>query len=1035
MAKDSGSGRIFAFDLGTTSVGWAVLRDSEGGAPSALIDAGVRIFDAGVEGQIEQGRDEARNVKRRLSRAQRRQLWRRRRRRSKLYRTLMDAGLLPRLVRTRSAEIHEAIGEVDRELLASSGSTGLDRQRLPYALRASALDRPLTAHELGRALYHLGHRRGYLSNRKDAPKPDEDKGKVESAITELDHHIQITQSRTLGEFLFRHVDPNVSARRRWTSRAMYIREFLAIRDSQRLHHPSVTDAQWKAIQQAIFQQRRLRVPAALIGRCGLLPELARAPKASFEYQQFRLLSVVNNLRVIDVGTGETRTLTADERDRLTRALSRAGSMRFTAVRTLLKLKGTKFNTEIDGGETQIPGDRTSADLARVFGDRWESMPEADRAAVLRDVWSFEKDEALARRGRKRWGLSDESASAFSAVRLESGYAPFSLAALRRLVPHLQAGLNVEEAKRLEFPHLHQPKQQYDFLPPVDSVVRNLRNPVVHRTLSELRAVMNELIRAFGKPARVRVEVARDLKRSRYERERKWRDMRDRERTRDAAVARLLNDAKVVNPTRADIEKCLLFEECGGVCPYTGKSINFASLFGPHPQFDVEHIIPRSRSLDDSFANKTLCDVEFNRSVKQNRTPFEALGGSAEWSDVLARAKRFVGVFAAEKQRRFKLEDGAEAILAQFASRQLNDTRFASRMAAEYIALLFGGLQVDDQERFVQVSAGGVTAELRRRLRLGAVLGGGDKVRSDHRHHAIDAVVIGLVTPRMVQEIASFARQRELGRLSGAGVRSDLALPWPSLIEDVRACMERLVVSHRPNRRLRGSLHQETNYGAEIAPGRRRQRVPLARLSRADVADIIDPVVRQKVAERIGELDPKKVFVDDKNLPRLGDPSKGRVIRRVRIASAVTAVQVGRGAPRFVAPGSNHHMAVRETVDGKGRPVWRGEVVTRLEAHVRHNSGAAVIDRQTNSANKHLFTISSGDMLRLTIDGRVDYFVVASVSGAQIELRLHRDARPATAIRQGGKAGGRVRMGVDALRSADAERVAVTPAGRVRRSRE
>ena len=75
-----------------------------------------------------------------------------------------------------------------------------------------------------------------------------------------------------------------------------------------------------------------------------------------------------------------------------------------------------------------------------------------------------------------------------------------------------------------------------------------------------------------------------------------------------------------------MRKFLLAEECHWQCPYTGKSISMAALFGPEPQFDIEHIIPFSISMDNSFMNLTLCDVAENRSVKGNRTPYQSYSG-------------------------------------------------------------------------------------------------------------------------------------------------------------------------------------------------------------------------------------------------------------------------------------------------------------------------------------------------------------------------------------------------------------------------
>ena len=137
--------------------------------------------------------------------------------------------------------------------------------------------------------------------------------------------------------------------------------------------------------------------------------------------------------------------------------------------------------------------------------------------------------------------------------------------------------------------------------------------------------MNACVRLFGKPQRVRIELATELKKPRKEREATWKSNRERQKIRDAATLRIMKEAGIKSPTRTDKEKYILAEECNWICPYTGKPITMATLF-QSPQFDVEHIVPLSVSLDNGFRNKTLCHHEFNRHIKRNMTPFESCRG-------------------------------------------------------------------------------------------------------------------------------------------------------------------------------------------------------------------------------------------------------------------------------------------------------------------------------------------------------------------------------------------------------------------------
>jgi CRISPR-associated endonuclease Csn1 len=157
-------------DLGARSIGWQLVATRDG-EPTGIAAAGVHTFDAGVDGDLEGGRDESRGVARRQARQLRRQLWRRQRRRLKVLRLLREAGLLPPGDGSSPAAIHRYFLDLDARLQASiiTEAPDPDGIMLPYRLRAAALDRELSSEELGRAIYHLAQRRGFKSIRKSQP--------------------------------------------------------------------------------------------------------------------------------------------------------------------------------------------------------------------------------------------------------------------------------------------------------------------------------------------------------------------------------------------------------------------------------------------------------------------------------------------------------------------------------------------------------------------------------------------------------------------------------------------------------------------------------------------------------------------------------------------------------------------------------------------------------------------------------------------------------------------------------------------------
>src|SRR5207247_2916740 len=151
---------------------------------------------------------------------------------------------------------------------------------------------------------------------------------------------------------------------------------------------------------------------------------------------------------------------------------------------------------------------------------------------------------------------------------------------------------------------------------------------------------------------------------------------------------IIASAGIKEPKPDDHRKFLLAEECHWQCPYTGRTISMNALFGPEPQFDIEHIIPFSRSLDNSFHNLTLCYVPENRSVKGNKTPHQAYSGDeARYEAILDRVKKFAGErrTVSEKLKRFSMDDDQlENFLEEFRNRQLNDTAYASALAGKYL---------------------------------------------------------------------------------------------------------------------------------------------------------------------------------------------------------------------------------------------------------------------------------------------------------------------------------------------------------------
>lgn len=1019
-------------DLGSASIGWALVEDQK-----RLIDCGVRIFDPGVNlEEFTKGIEgSSNNTTRRMARLHRRQLRRRAGRQRDLFALLQRDGLLPRgSGGSGSLDRHSILQRLDADLRARWRTRleqeGVPEQSLIYLLRKRALDERLECEELGRVLYHLSQRRGFKSNRRDKPQPAginrskkrgdkeaDELGKVKTGINELSAAIAQSGARTLGEYFVSLTLDGQRIRARWTDRRMYMQEFEAIWNAQVRFHSQLTPALKGCVQELLFFQRPISQNEHLVGFCELELSERRAPMANLVAQHFRLLQRVNDLEY--VGALDTKALNSEQRTLLLQKLESEGDLKFDSIRQLFGFsKSVRFNLE-RGGEKRLPGNRTNAEMLRVLPNLWREVPQQEKDSIISICLGADNDEQVIRRFVVEYGLAEDDAVALCNVHLEDGYHRLSVKAMARILPLMESGVRFKTAEEQIYGTSFSGGQVFDLLAPVEDVLPQVPNPAVTRALTELRKLVNALVRKYGKPTEIRVELARELKRSARQRESDWKQMRGRESEKEKARKRILEEAHRPQPSGLDIDKVRLFEECCGICAYCGNAINFQSLFDG--DIEVEHILPRNRFPDSSFANKTLAHRSCNQR-KLGRTPFEAFGTvEEEWPQILGRVEKWKNP---EKLQRFKIADPTELDPDRpesFAARRLNDTRYTSKLAARYLASLYGGRDMRQSDgsikRIIFASSGLLTATLRRQWKLESILREPDpaptsrkqaKPRGDHRHHAVDAIVIALSSNSVIQGlgIASVAGDSAMTRFAAT-----LQQPWGNFVDSVRPLIEKMIVSHRPSHRLQGPLHEETNYSAPrqisvSSNGKRKPQIktvvhvrkPVHTLTEKQIQDIVDPAVRVAVISKLEEVgnDPKKLEV---NYPMLRTRTGKHVpILRVRVRMSVPVTRIATGErERYVASAGNHHVAVFETIAKNGGKMWESPgVVSRLEATQRKRAGRPIIEKVLPGPEdaRYLFNLMGGDVvemddLRL---GRRNIFVVRTISDAEINFVRHSDAR-------------------------------------------
>jgi len=395
---------------------------------------------------------------------------------------------------------------------------------------------------------------------------------------------------------------------------------------------------------------------------------------------------------------------------------------------------------------------------------------------------------------------------------------------------------------------------------------------------------------------------------------------------------------------------------------------------------------------------------------------------------------------------------------EFTQRQLSDTRYLSRVAADYLATLYGGRTDDTNKQRVFATPGSVTKYLRDSWDLNRLLhvyGDPDdpqqKNRADHRHHAIDALLVALSTPKIVADLNRAASQAE--KLGTRHLFVELEPPWPDFsAADVEEVIQSIVVSSRVNRKLNGALHKETIVSKpktiiDAKTGKPKTvhhvRKPLEKMSRGEVDDIVDNAVKAAVIAKLERLggEPGKVFADPGNHPHLS-AKNGRLIpihsARIRVADSTVAI-ARDSRRRYVAPGSNHPMIVMALLDGVGNEVrWEGLVLPRIDAVIRNSQGMGVVSIPSDQSKRFKFTLAPSEHLLLEPGTPNERVVrIGSISqekqrgrdGQKIEFVVHNDARPSTVIRKASRAG--LSVSPDGLRKLHAAKVTIDPLGMAR----
>lgn len=458
--------KILGIDTGTNSLGWAIVERNEDG-DCRLLERGVNIFQEGVK--IEKGIESSKATERTEHRSQRKHYWRRKVRKISLLTVLIENGLCPPVAKQALRDWRTKKKYPDEEAFMNWQRTEDKEGVNPYRFRYICLTRKLDLTDitqryiLGRALYHLNQRRGFLSNRKESTA--ESDGKVKQGISQLTEDMQAAGCEYLGEYFYKLYQEGAKIRAHYTSRnEHYLAEFRAICKKQEIDETLAA-----RLEKAIFYQRPLKSQKQQVGKCTFEPKKARCPISHPLYEDYRMYSFINNIKIKTPGDDGLRRLTEDEKKLVVPLFMRKSKQTFSFEEIAKKLAGKnnycyitdkadkpyKFNFYMD---TVVSGCPVNARLVDIFGEDWLDgvcevytlAKQKSRIEIMNDIWHalffFDDEDKLKEFAVQRLQLSDEDAGIFSKIQLPQGYAALSLKAIKKILPYLKDyGLIYSEA--------------------------------------------------------------------------------------------------------------------------------------------------------------------------------------------------------------------------------------------------------------------------------------------------------------------------------------------------------------------------------------------------------------------------------------------------------------------------------------------------------------------------------------------------------------------------------------------------------------
>ena len=791
----------FAFDIGIGSCGWAVVSENETGN-RRIEDAGSRIFDSGEKAD---GKDR-KSQERRGFRSVRRVL-RRRKHRKELLKNYI------RYIQFMS----------DYEIRCACESPA-DKVLLT---KVKGLDEKLSKAELLQALLHACNHRGYkdfyeVTETDEAESQEEEDEKINQAAADrLDRSFEESYCRTISEYICRYCTipgtDRIDYRNRFykNENRMIIRrkhvenEVRTILKKQREWYPELTDQKIEKIMGVIFSQRDFedgpgdasdkyrRYTGFLesLGYCRFYPEERRGFRNTALGDVYAAINALSQYRYVHTDTGETK-LSQEAAAKMVSYIMKQGSLTRTQAAKLLKPLGIAIYGSKDVDKTLAKSFRFLKEMKKIAEKcqvSWESLLsetdlteyEEGKTSLLNQLGTVcsmyqtphRKEEEL-KKLRAKWEQVHFPPAFWNALKRHK-FNGTSSVSYHHMADAIEAFLkgdiygNFQWNKQKQLDEKQESQRERLLSAKVlmqDEDVKD--NPVVLRSINETRKVLNCLIRLYGSPAEIHVEVADDVARSYLERKRIQKMQRDHEKTRDAIkkkIAEILHCAES-EVKGIQIERYKLYMEQEGKCLYSGRELDLEMVLDTQSHaYEVDHIIPYSLILDNTLANKALVCGNENQA-KGQQTPLMYLKGEKKEAfieRVKAEKKRASHPISNKKYDYLMLATlyGKEAkeILTGWKSRNINDTRYITKYV---VGLIKNHLQFAGEKARVFGIRGHITSRFRKEWLGKNTWGSEEKCRTNYLNHAADAIVLANLSKMDVEIAMDYEKLRQIRRHYG-----------------------------------------------------------------------------------------------------------------------------------------------------------------------------------------------------------------------------------------------------------------------------